>query len=394
MFAVLNDARRPRKAGVRADREPADGGTMADRLLPIIDVDTHCGYAPEGLAAYLPANWQWWIEHIGVRSDANWLQIPRHREFAHRLDSIPANGIPGSDPVFAREQLLDRYGLVAAFLNILPSGVGGNEPDQLGVELARAQNDYVADNWLSTDPRWRASISVWVERADAAAAEIGRRAEADAQWEQVMLGTRSDCPLGNPKYWPIFEAAAHHDLPIAWHIGSCRSSQLTGCGMPNYYYEDHVELSLPSYSAIASLIFEGVFDRFPNLKIVSIEQGWSWVAPLVWRLDASWRVMREEVPHLHRKPSEYISDHFWFTTQPLDQPPQRDWLVELFSQLERTGLSDHLMFASDYPHWDFDAPNDVFKKLPPHLREGVLARNASELYGIELPAAALPRQEL
>jgi predicted TIM-barrel fold metal-dependent hydrolase len=353
--------------------------------LAVIDTDTHCGYSPQLLDDYLPERWRTWLAQVGVRSVASSLQIPRQRAFAHRLDAVPPNGVPGSDPDFAREQLLDEYGISAAFLNLLNGGIGGHEPSELGIVMARGLNECMRDHWLANDPRWYGAITIPLERPDEAQKEIARCAEENVKWAQVMMSSRTDRPIGNPSYWPIFEAATHFDLPVAFHVGINRSSQLTACGFPNYYYEDHVGFAQQNFSLVPSLIFEGVFDRFPTLKIVLVELGWSWAAPFAWRLDASWRVLREEVAHLERKPSEYLREHFWFTSQPAEEPERPEWFDQVYEQFESLGFEDRLMFSSDYPHWDFDSPDEVLPPdMPRETKAKILAGNASKLYGIPI----------
>ena len=97
--------------------------------------------------------------------------------------------------------------------------------------------------------------------------------------------------------------------------------------MPNFFYDTHVSHAQIVFGQVASLIFEGVLDRLPDLRVVITESNWSWAAPFAWRLDASWRVLRDEVPHLQRRPSEYL-DRFWFTTQPAEEPEEPRWFDE------------------------------------------------------------------
>jgi predicted TIM-barrel fold metal-dependent hydrolase len=132
-------------------------------------------------------------------------------------------------------------------------------------------------------------------------------------------------------------------------------------------------------AVMASLVFEGVFERFPRLKIVLIEGGFAWVPALTWRMDKHWDRMREETPHVKRPPSEYVREHFWFTTQPIEEPENPADLAEIMDWIGY----DRLMFSTDYPHWDFDDPQRAFKaQLTEQQRAGVFRDNAKALYAL------------
>jgi predicted TIM-barrel fold metal-dependent hydrolase len=126
-------------------------------------------------------------------------------------------------------------------------------------------------------------------------------------------------------------------------------------------------------------VLEGVFERFPKLKMVMIEAGFGWAPSLAWRLDKHFEKLRSEVQHLKRKPSEYIRDHVWWTTQPMEDPERRE---HLFETIEWIGW-DKLLFATDYPHWDFDEPSRVLPAGVSDInREAFYLGNARKLYGI------------
>jgi predicted TIM-barrel fold metal-dependent hydrolase len=101
----------------------------------------------------------------------------------------------------------------------------------------------------------------------------------------------------------------------------------------------------------------------------------------MWRLDRAWKKLHDEVPELKRLPSEYIREHFWITTQPMEEPTKPRQFHQLLEQLN---MNDRLMFATDYPHWDFDAPNEAIPtKLEPALERAIMADNAKKLYRLE-----------
>ena len=132
-------------------------------------------------------------------------------------------------------------------------------------------------------------------------------------------------------------------------------------------------------NTLTSLVFEGVFERFPKLKVVLIEGGFAWAPALCWRMDKHWERMREEVPHLKRPPSEYVREHVWFTTQPIEEPDHPQHLAEVIDWLGW----DRLMFSTDYPHWDFDDPQHAFKFTMTEAQKAKVFRdNAKALYGL------------
>jgi predicted TIM-barrel fold metal-dependent hydrolase len=295
--------------------------------------------------------------------------------------------VPGSSSDFAREQLLDKYDITHAILNpppgLFPTWTGGNHPREYSADMMRALNDWIQATWLQEDPRWMAAISVTYEQPDVAAKEITRRCSESDRFLQVMIPVRTHFPLGNAHYTEMIEAAIEHGLPLGMHVGGDGMNQITGAGHPSYFYEYHTGYGQAAFSHISSLIFEGVFDRYPDLKIILMETNWSWLAPFAWRLDASWSVLKDEIPNLQRKPSEYLGEHLYFTSQPAEEFENALWWDDVFEQFESIGMADHMMFSTDYPHWDFDSPEEA---LPMHLPQEKLERltwgTANELYGL------------
>lgn len=372
-------------------KTPQGGASLAgDRDLRIVDCDVHHELRafPEELAPYLSSRTMQYLSSMGVRSAGEGGQILAHRGgggVIARLDATPTIGVAGSDPDLAREQLLEEHGISAAILSGFV-GLGrivGNIPAQIVRDVTRAFNDWTLERWLAHDARWMASICVPYEQPEEAVRELVRCREASSRFVQVLLPSRSLQPIGNPTYWPIYEAAAALNLPVGFHAGFSRLSQPTACGMPSYYFESHVNFAVQSYTVVTSLIFEGVLERWPGLKIALAELGWTWAAPLAWRMDATWRVLAAEVAHLSRRPSEYFRDHFWFTSQPMAQPSNDRWVGDVFAQFDQA-FPDRLMYSSDYPHWDFDAPAEILPSLPAQKRRRLLGETAAALYGLDL----------
>ncbi len=345
----------------------------------VIDCDIH--NAPptdQTLYKYLPKRWQEHHATMGSRGHVGGIYT-RAVPNAARLDSWPPTGEPpGSNLDFMREQLLDRWQLEYGILNPL-YGAGGQLNLEYGAALSRALNDWQLAEWTEPEPRLKASVIVPYEDGELSAAEF-HRAAALPGFVQVLLVVRTAEPLGRRKYWKMYEAACEHNLPIGIHFGGAGGGPITGGGWPSHYIEDHGGMPQAFQAQVASLVCEGVFEHFPSLRIVLIEGGFAWLPPLAWRLDQSWRKLRAEVPVLKRAPSEYIHDHFWLTTQPMEEPPKRHYFQQLLQQLD---ADDRLMFATDYPHWDFDAPDRAFPiQLERTLKHKIMAGNARKLYNL------------
>ena len=344
----------------------------------VIDCDIHNTIPSHAtLARYLPERWQRHLAGYGLRFYALGAYYPRLNPNAARTDAWPPGGAPpGSDLEFMRRQLLDAWNIEYGVLN--PLYLAGEQPNPAySVALAQALNEWLIAEWLEPEPRLRASLIVPYEDGELAAAEIERHG-GDPRFVQVLLVARTREPLGRRKYWPMYAAAVRHDLPIGIHFGGAGGWPITGAGWPSFYIEDHAGMAQSFQSQLISLVCEGVFERFPALRVVLIEGGFAWLPALMWRLDRSWRRLRDEVPHLRHAPAEYIRRHIWLTTQPIEEPPSS----EMFGQLlEHLGMDDHLLFATDYPHWDFDAPNMAIPTdLPAVLRRNIMAENARVFY--------------
>ncbi|MEM7130431.1 MAG: amidohydrolase family protein [Chloroflexota bacterium] len=352
---------------------------------PVIDCDIHNydGYGQKEfddiIVRYLEQKWQRHHEMIGRRGHAAGA-FPRGFKNAARNDAWPPSGMPpGLDMKFVTGQLLDEWDMDYGILNPL-AGPGTQLNIDYGSAYARAINDYQIAEWLEPEPRYRASMVVCEEDAEGAAREIHRLGNRD-DFVQVLLLARTKEPLGRRKYWKIYEAAVEHSLPIGIHFGGNGGHPYTGGGWPSYYIEDHGGMSQSFQAQVTSFVCEGVFEHFPTLKVVVIEGGFAWLPSLAWRLDQSWTRLKEEVPYLKRKPSEYIADHIWLTTQPMEEPRQPHHFHQLLNQMNG---GERLMFATDYPHWDFDSPaRAVPLDLPDNVRRNIMAENARNLYGLE-----------
>jgi uncharacterized protein len=251
--------------------------------------------------------------------------------------------------------------------------------------LVAAYNDYQIDHWLSKDSRFMGSIVIAPQDPHQAAKEI-RRLGHHPRMAQVLASHGSVKPYGDPFYHPIYEACAEVGLPFAIHLGGQGGINWNAIAPAptTFFWETHAILHMPAISHLASMIAHGVFEKYPELFFVVIECGVAWVPSVLWRLDQDYKALRKETPWLKMLPSEYARRNVRLSTQPLERP---DNLQHLWSILEAMDGKNTLLFASDYPHWDYDDVNTLH--LPPDWKPNIFGLNALEVYKrIPRPGAA------
>lgn len=345
----------------------------------VIDADVHHTVTLKDLQPYFSEHWRHYIAIANLTTIPS-NPYPKTGNGGIRSDSIPPEGgRPGSSLPFMQKQLLDEWDISYAILNSNYQMVTLLPNIDFAIAVAAATNEWTREHWLDRDPRLRASIVIPAQDDEAAAREIDRCAK-DPRFVQVLLPSSSDKPYGHRRYHRIYEAAARHGLPIGIHLGGATAS--TPPPSPNgwfsYYIEFHaVGGALSMMTHLASFICEGVFKKWPTLKVVMMEGGFGWIPCVMWRLDKDWKGMRHEVPWVDRRPSEYVRKHFHFTTQPIEEPEDPRHLQQIMDMI---GSEQGFLFATDYPHWDFDAPDKALQHLNKELRPKILYENARELY--------------
>jgi len=348
------------------------------RAVPgVIDADLHCVVPSiSSLLPYLPAYWQ---EQIGQSGFKGPIDDPYPSAAAALVDPDarqPQGPAAGSDLGRIREQVLDAWNVSHAILTCTYAVDSLHNPDA-ALAVARAANDWQLAEWLDKEPRLRASVVVPIQQPDLATQEI-RRVGQHPGFVQVLLPVRSPVPYGNRRYHPIFAAAVEHELVVALHFGGAPGNPPTPAGWPSFYLEEYAGMASQFQSQLLSLVSEGVFDRFPSLRVALVESGWSWLPSLMWRFDKEWRGLRREVPWVRRPPSDYIREHVRLTIQPFDAPPDAGRVRQLIEQM---GSEELLMFSTAYPYGYDDVPVEaLIGELPEGLGGKIMHENARAFY--------------
>jgi predicted TIM-barrel fold metal-dependent hydrolase len=250
----------------------------------------------------------------------------------------------------------------------------------MSAEYAAAVNRHLAAEWLDADPRFRLAAAVAPHDPELAAAEIHRAAE-DPRVVAISTSVLA-INMGHHHYRPIFAAAQEHGLPVMIHPGGSEGvaigpPTLGGVG-PRSREERYTLLPQVAQANIASLVYDGVFTRFPELKTVWAGFGFEWAMPLLWRADMEWRNLRIDVPWVTDPPSQYVARHVRLVVDDIGAAPAEQ--VQGLAELVPEGV---LLYGSDVPFGSAD-PETTLRGIPDDLREAVARGNAEETFGARL----------
>jgi predicted TIM-barrel fold metal-dependent hydrolase len=307
-----------------------------------------------------------------------------------RKDVRRADGTQGGQYLEQiRWQLLDQFGIGQAILTgEFGHKLNGLPQQHFATALATAYNDWLIDNLLAKEDRLLGSVNVVASLPEQAAREIDRVGGHPRMVQVILPHSPPELAWGDEKFHPIWAAAVRNDLPVALHVTPPFGllGQPTGTGWPKSYMELRSGYPTGFQIQLISLVCSGVFEKFPTLRVALLEGGFSWIPSVMWRLDQSWRAHRLEVPWLKRRPSDYIRENIRFGSQPMEEPDDPKHLLQVIDQM---GSDELIMFATDYPHWDFDSPQRALPAvIDGELRQRILWKNAVTFYGLPVPTEA------
>ena len=196
---------------------------------------------------------------------------------------------------------------------------------------------------------------------------------------QVLLCTNSlGRTLGHAGYTRVHEAAVAAGLPIAIETGTDPTGprSLSAGGFVGLDIERRALRSQSLMTHLLGFITHGVFDRFPELKIVLAGGGVGWLTSLLWRLDVDFHGVNREVPWVHSLPSSYMCEHVRLTTFPLEEAPAG----QLATLVELAGGADLLLYGSGAPREGAGSPEAIRAIFPSAWTENILLRNALSIY--------------
>lgn len=345
-----------------------------------VDCDVHVNDTPGALAPYCDLPWRHSLEDLDG-ANYPYLQIPG---FApnFRLDP-PIRGMHPYRSVNTAREMREELTEIGVDVGIL-------FPDHLllfaaiphpeyALFLSRAYNRWHLDRWLRDEPGLYGALLACPQDPEGSARDIEEFARED-RIVAIYLPTAGVNPLwGHRRYDPIFAAAEAADLPVVLHsvtivspVFPCQLEQFE-----NHFARQMLGHSFAMMANLVSIMHTGVPARFPNLRIVFTEAGIAWAPYMKWRLDKYYHEYRRMVPVLERRPSEYMSERIWVSTQPIEEPDDPSHLVETIRHIGE----DRVVFASDWPHHDFDHPRALLRlPMPQDLKRKIMGENALRVF--------------
>jgi predicted TIM-barrel fold metal-dependent hydrolase len=350
----------------------------------VVDTDVHVSDTPQELAPYCEMPWQKSLEVL-TNVPQRYLDIPGYAPGTGGL-SAPFPGGVTTRGLATPQQARDELSAILVDIGIL-------FPDNLlkiallpqkdyAAALMRAYNRWILDKWALPEKGLLGCIMVAPQDPEASAREIETYAK-----EPGIVGIYLPCagvePLwGHRMYNPIYEAAQAADLPVLLHsVTVIHPTFPWQTQQFDTEFARHTLAHTFSMSAnVVSIVSTGVPVRYPKLRMAFTEAGLSWVPFIMNRLDKEYIERRREVPFLTERPSHYLKKYF-YATQPIEEPENLRDLVKI---VELFDGEDQVVFASDWPHHDFDHPSKVFQApFSPEAKRKIMGENALRLFKID-----------
>jgi uncharacterized protein len=225
----------------------------------------------------------------------------------------------------------------------------------LAIGAARAHNRGMVE-FCSVDPRLLPTCYVPLADLD----QAGPLAIEAIGMGAAALLVASGCPPGHsPSHVAldaVWAAASEAAIPIVLHVGGTgdlidRNYFRNGLPIPpdfhggeeNFRSVDYMGIPSPPAQTLATMIFDGVFERFPDLRVGVIEQGAIWVPSWMRQMEAAFEAFarhEERLQKLSLRPSEYVHRQIRFTPYPTEDV---GWIIEQAGP-------EVCLFSSDYPH--------------------------------------------
>ncbi|MBX9843374.1 MAG: amidohydrolase family protein [Xanthobacteraceae bacterium] len=257
--------------------------------------------------------------------------------------------------------------------------LGMNPMDDIEVHLARAYNRWLTERVLPEDKRLLGLLYLpFNSPADCEklVAEFGNQPGVSGY---TICAVRNK-PVHANQYMRLYSMMEETGKPLVFHAGPYWDDP--SLAQLNRFVSMHA-ISFVHYNIIhmTNWVVNALPERFPKLKVIWVESGLAWLPFLMQRLDHEVLLRQNEAPGLQRLPSEYMSE-MYYTSQPLERTDMR--LLE--ATMTKIKAETQLLYASDWPHWDFDPPSAITSLpfLSEQAKRNILGLNAARLFGLPI----------
>jgi uncharacterized protein len=257
--------------------------------------------------------------------------------------------------------------------------IGLHPSTEMEVELTWAYNRWLTEQVLpQADGRYYSMLCLPFSEPDEALRQVetfGDRAHVTG----FMITAVRSLPVHHNSCMKVYRAMEERGLALCFHsainIGEPVFKSL------NRFASVHA-LGFPFYNILhmTNWITNGLGERFPKLPVIWIEGGLAWVPFLMQRLDHEFMLRSSEYPLLKKKPSDYMRD-MYYASQPLERVDAE----ALECTFRMINAETQLLYASDYPHWDFDLPSTIWDLafLSEKAKHNILGGTAARLFGLK-----------
>jgi predicted TIM-barrel fold metal-dependent hydrolase len=262
---------------------------------------------------------------------------------------------------------------------------GTNPYVELEAPLAHAYARWMSERILAREPRIITMLYLPFNDPDASLEIVERYADTPGVVGFMVTSVRYR-PVHDRQYMKVYAAIQERDMALGFHTAF--HSYERSMEQLNKFLSAHT-LAFPHYQMVqlTNWVINGMPERFPALKVVFVEGGLAMLPYLMERLDHEYRMRVSEAPLLRRLPSEYMRE-MYYTSQPMESFSNPSYLETTFDMIN---ASSQLLYASDWPHWDFDLPSRVVDLpfLGEDEKRAILGENSRRVFG--LPRDAEPR---
>jgi predicted TIM-barrel fold metal-dependent hydrolase len=289
----------------------------------------------------------------------------------------------------ARVEELDREGMEAEVLyTTFGLSLFGLEDLDFRRACFRAFNDWLAEHCAGAPERLFGVAMIATDDVDAGVAELQRCADMGLRGAMISIGQKSGEGYGDERFDAFWSAAEHLKMPVSLHVAATETTWKSGSGS---LFVDFACVFTPTMYAITSMIYSGLFDRHPRLKVLSVENDASWPLAVLGRMDDRWihdklwasALGPEAVITAGRKPSDIFHEHVACT-----------FMRDRTAIVNREIIGrDNLMWGADFPHFDGAWPNSKavlesqFDGVPLEDQVRIGRDNAIRLYELPLELA-------